>query len=198
MDFVLQIASININLLINFSNNKNIKTNERQTGKNNVQSNRLYDYLVDYLYTNIPLDMKNALILCLILLMSCKKQTTKPIDYSGQYKSGKVTVTINSNYKYPYVRIEANNAYYKRMNWAGLSDSTEIVYEFNSYLAEWRIYSSASKNGLDSTKHMKDGNVLWSSLKIETGGQIIFYSSDTIHPGTGQHGVSNDFTFLVY
>jgi len=143
---------------------------------------------------------KTALLLIVLLgLLACKKQSSEPItDYSGQHKSGKVKVTINSNYKYPYVSIQVGGAIHKRMNFAGKSDSTEIVYEFNSYPGEWWIYTTASKNGSDSTKDMKDGNIIWESLKVEVGGQTIHFSADTIKPNTTEHGVDNEFVFKVY
>lgn len=143
--------------------------------------------------------MKKILLILLITSIGCsKKQDIKPKDYSGQYKSGSVTITINSNYKYPYVRIQNGSTIYKRMNFSGLSDSTEIKYTFGSYPGEWTIYTTASKNGLDSTQNMKDGKILWESLKVETNGNIIYSSSDTIKPNTTETGVDNLFKFTVY
>lgn len=124
--------------------------------------------------------MKKILIIAIaaIAMIGCKKTETKPAPQYGYgyYPPGTLKVTVTSNYLYPFVRIEQGNTVLKYINWgsdASTIDPVQIDYQTNVTLGnKYGIYVQASKNYLDTTKNMTDGNKLMVHLiaKITSNG----------------------------
>lgn len=141
--------------------------------------------------------MKKLLtILFAVLMIACKKSETKPIDNVVHEKHGLVSVTINSNYNYPFLNIYRNNLFMKQggggnnvitelCTWnngpSNYKHPVKMSYTINSKdTGSYFIYSFANKNANDSTLYMVDNNKLWLSVKVVDQFGLVIMDSTSI------------------
>lgn len=146
--------------------------------------------------------MKKLALLLLIASIGCnKKESPKPYTPApNTYASGKVRVIINSNHKYPFVRIDKDKSVLKYINRSipEYKDSTEFSYEFTATKGRYFIYGLYAKNGLDSTLFMKNDSIIWGSMEVMVNNTRVFYDKEIITTGTTQHAVDNTYEFFIY
>lgn len=134
-------------------------------------------------------------ILFVVILFSCKKTEMQPNNIVHE-KHGMVTVTINSNYNYPYLNIYRNNLILNPgggginnitpICWYNKSESfynkpVAIKYIINSQdTGSYIVHSYARKNNKDSTLYMLDNKSVWSSMRVvDEYGRVLIDSTSS-------------------
>lgn len=148
-------------------------------------------------------------------LFGCsKKDEVKKVEPNQQINESfpsQINVTVNSNYKYPYLTIGnvTDNTSVKVFNYTGgyqngYGYEIKEVFITYSFIAEknkkYGITTWCVKNSLDSTIWMVDNKKVWNYLKVEKNGSSVYENKDTIGrvvPGTPHDGFisENRFTF---
>lgn len=161
--------------------------------------------------------MKKAtfILIISILVFGCKKNTTPPANQVGvnMFKSGTIEIWINSNYTFPYGWFNKNTKVpstkpgvqytnvitnYKEWNPSSpFADSTEIYFKKALGAGDYQIYSTCSKNSIDSTKYMKDQKQIYNYMKVSINGKTVF-ENHAPADGPTKKSSSNSFSFTLY
>ena len=110
----------------------------------------------------------------IVSVVSCKKTTVtptnntapdKPIITYTTYKKGKLTVNVQSNYKYPYIAIEQGSTTLKRINHKPTEFTTMAPLSYSQQLSSvgtYRVYVLVH----NVAKYKSDTLALWYKAQV--------------------------------